>query len=204
MVYIWNLDVKYNYHEVHTVTQAITIMKHTVTLVLWHHDTIRKHAVTATVTMTWSWSIISYDYHHEAYRVRDSETVTVKVTRAVAPSTLTISIVVQCILNSLPFLLYLQLSLLRTSQLGAYLSKTTLEDLMRSRAEQKALLLPPHYWPCAPDCFIPNSVIRKYIKARGPPAHMIPRLIRPVKEKKIKKKKTIKQSADTKESTRKG
>ena len=35
------------------------------------------------------------------------------------------------------------------------------------------------YWPCAPDGFIPNSVVRKHIKPRKSPARLIPRVIRP-------------------------
>ena len=39
------------------------------------------------------------------------------------------------------------------------------------------------YWPCAPDGFIPNSVVRKLVKPRKPPARLIPQMTRPEKKK---------------------
>ncbi|XP_068741933.1 WD repeat-containing protein 87-like [Montipora capricornis] len=37
---------------------------------------------------------------------------------------------------------------------------------------------PQVFWPCAPDGFIPNSVIRQRVKPRKPPSRLIPRLTR--------------------------
>ena len=34
------------------------------------------------------------------------------------------------------------------------------------------------YWPCAPDGYIPNSVIRGSIRPRKPPQRLIPQIIR--------------------------
>jgi hypothetical protein len=91
----------------------------------------------------------------------------------------------------------------RTGQHGGD-TPTDEEEPVMSRAEEKALYRPPHYWACAPDCFIPNSVIRKYIKFKGPPAHMIPQLTRPVKEIEVIKKKDKGKSVDSSDSTKKG
>ncbi|XP_048578307.1 uncharacterized protein LOC5510818 isoform X2 [Nematostella vectensis] len=65
---------------------------------------------------------------------------------------------------------------------------TNHRELQKSREEEKAACRPPLYWPCAPDCFIPNSVVRKLVKVRKPPEYLIPKIIRPVKEKKKKRK----------------
>ena len=40
------------------------------------------------------------------------------------------------------------------------------------------------YWPCAPDGYIPNSVVRKRVKPRKPPSRLIARTKRPEQKKK--------------------
>ena len=40
------------------------------------------------------------------------------------------------------------------------------------------------YWPCAPDGYIPNSVFRKRVKPRKPPARLIARMKRTEQKKK--------------------
>ena len=44
---------------------------------------------------------------------------------------------------------------------------------------------PQVFWPCAPDGFIPNSVIRQRVKPRKPPSRLIPRLTR-AKQKRVR------------------
>ena len=34
------------------------------------------------------------------------------------------------------------------------------------------------FWPCAPDGFIPNSVIRKVLRPKTPPPRLIPQMTR--------------------------
>ena len=38
--------------------------------------------------------------------------------------------------------------------------------------------IPDDYWPCAPDGFIPNSVVRERVPPKEVPAHLIPRLLK--------------------------
>ena len=38
--------------------------------------------------------------------------------------------------------------------------------------------IPDDYWPCAPDGFIPNSVVRQRVPPKEVPEHLIPRLLR--------------------------
>lgn len=70
------------------------------------------------------------------------------------------------------------------------------EDETESQYEQT---LPPLasgkdrvYWPCAPDGFIPNSVVRNLVKPRKPPEKLIPRMKRP----EVKKVEAIEEEDD--------
>ena len=47
------------------------------------------------------------------------------------------------------------------------------------------------YWPCAPDGFIPNSVVRKRITPKRPQVRLIPRITSPElqQEKPVKEEK---------------
>ncbi|KAL9984788.1 hypothetical protein ACROYT_G007121 [Oculina patagonica] len=54
------------------------------------------------------------------------------------------------------------------------------------------------YWPCAPDGYIPNSVVRGFIKPRRPPARLIPRMKRP----EVTKEETIEEEEDDEDQHR--
>lgn len=38
--------------------------------------------------------------------------------------------------------------------------------------------IPDKYWPCAPDGYIPNSVVRDRVPPKEVPSHLVPRLLR--------------------------
>ena len=48
------------------------------------------------------------------------------------------------------------------------------------------------YWPCAPDGYIPNSVVRGFVRPRRPP----PRLIARIKRTELKKKETMEEGEE--------
>lgn len=77
---------------------------------------------------------------------------------------------------------------------------THFKEWKKAREEQKALYRPPHFWACAPDAFIPNSVIRRIIKMKPVPPHMIPRIVRVIKPRKERKKK-LKQTEEEEEES---
>ena len=55
------------------------------------------------------------------------------------------------------------------------------------------------YWPCAPDGYIPNSVVRGFVRPRRPPPRLIARMKRP----ELKKEEIIKEGEeDDKEEKR--
>ena len=53
------------------------------------------------------------------------------------------------------------------------------------------------YWPCAPDGFIPNSVVRKLVKPRKPLARL---KVRRIERPEQKKEKTIKEEEEEEDS----
>lgn len=69
----------------------------------------------------------------------------------------------------------------------------------KSHNEEVVSLLPSDkqaakvYWPCAPDGFIPNSVVRKLVKPRKPQARLI---VRKMKRSEQKKEKTIEEEEE--------
>ena len=51
------------------------------------------------------------------------------------------------------------------------------------------------YWPCAPDGFIPNSVVRKRITPKRPRVRRIPRITRP----ELQQEKPVKEEGEEEE-----
>ena len=55
---------------------------------------------------------------------------------------------------------------------------------LRKLTEKDEEIIPDNYWPCAPDGYIPNSVVRSRVPPRQLPQHLMPRLVRGVTRKK--------------------
>ena len=58
------------------------------------------------------------------------------------------------------------------------------------------------YWPCAPDGYIPNSVVRGFVKPRRPPAGLISRKTRPEVTKDKSTEEEVEEEEDDKDKQR--
>ncbi|CAB3984698.1 Hypothetical predicted protein [Paramuricea clavata] len=57
-------------------------------------------------------------------------------------------------------------------------SSCDLVEQLRRLFDNDDSKIPDDYWPCAPDGYIPNSVVRQRVPPKEVPAHLIPRLMR--------------------------
>ena len=58
------------------------------------------------------------------------------------------------------------------------LSSSNLVEQLQRLFGNDETSIPDNYWPCAPDGYIPNSVIRQRIPPKEVPEHLIPKLMR--------------------------
>ncbi|XP_028408296.1 uncharacterized protein LOC114530891 isoform X2 [Dendronephthya gigantea] len=58
------------------------------------------------------------------------------------------------------------------------LSSSNLVEQLRRLFGSDETSIPDNYWPCAPDGYIPNSVVRQRVPPKEVPEHLIPRLLR--------------------------